>query len=246
MIQTFTTTLAEKKELVPEVWYFKFTIPENQELIYTAGQYMILFVPQPDGHPVRRLYSILTAPNGLKHFELVIKYVPGGTASEYLKTLSVGSQSTFQGPAGVFTLGDKPGTKIFFATGTGITPMLSMIEKHIPQAKADQHFYLFWGMRTKDDMYFKEEIITLAKKYPNFHPHYCLSRETALDTVTESERLYCTLGRVTAAFESIFKNAEELKLAHYYICGGRDAVETLRQTLTEKQIPKEQIHFEKF
>ncbi len=246
MIQTYQTTLTEKKELVPEVWYFKFVIPETQELQYTAGQYMILFVPQPEGHSVRRLYSVLSAPQGQKFFELVIKLVPGGIASEYLKTLTVGSRATFQGPAGVFTLNPGVGPKVFFATGTGITPMLSIIEKYLPEVPAEEHFYLYWGMRTKTEMYFQDKLIELAKKYPNFHLKYCLSRETGLESMSEIERPYCALGRVTAGFEADFKNQAELTKAHYYICGGRDAVETLRQILTEKQIPKELVHFEKF
>ncbi len=246
MIQTYETTLSEKKELVPEVWYLKFTIPDSQQLDYKAGQYMILFVPQPDGHPARRLYSVRTAPNGQKFFELVIKFVNGGVASEYLKKLNVGDRASFQGPAGLFTLSPNIGPKVFFATGTGITPMISIIEKHLPVVPAEEHFYLYWGMRTKGEMYFQEELISLAKKYPNFHLRYCLSREPSLESVGENERPYCALGRVTVAFESDFKTQSELNSAHYYICGGRDAVETLRQILAEKQIPKELVHFEKF
>jgi len=52
------------------------------------------------------------------------------------------------------------------------------------------------------------------------------------------------LGHVNDAFEKYVTN--DLNNYEYYVCGGSKMVDSLKEYLTNKNIPKEQIHFEKF
>lgn len=247
MIQTFPTKLTRKKKLADGVWYFRFDLTDEKVLSYKAGQYMILFVPQEGANPARRLYSILTAPHhNQRWFELVVKMVDGGVASTYLTNLQEGELAMFQGPAGLFTLREKPGAKVFFATGTGIAPIYSMIEYYLKTTEKPEELYLFWGMRTRADRYLLTELRDLAKKHPSFHPYYCLSREESISDMSEDDQSMNLIGRVHVGFDQICGSSIVPQDAQVYICGGRGAVETINECLAERHIPKEAIHFEKF
>ena len=77
------------------------------------------------------------------------------------------------------------------------------------------------------------------KKFPNFTFYICLSRE---ETIPDEP--FYVRGRVNVGFEE--KITSNINGNTYYICGGRDVTESLRQYLYDKGIQKENIIFEKF
>jgi ferredoxin-NADP reductase len=74
-----------------------------------------------------------------------------------------------------------------------------------------------------------------------------LSREQNLEMISEEDRKYFMLGRVTTGLEKLIENFK-LKTENfdYYLCGSREVIESLKQYLSEKAAPKEQVYFEKF
>lgn len=220
--------------MAQSIFELVFTIQNNEQLPFQAGQYVILKIGEQ-----RRLFSISSSSDRCDQFELLVKLIPGGVASEYFKNIVVGETAQFQGPAGLFTLRKNDRNKIFMATGTGIAPILSMLYSEYASQST-----LFWGLRTIDDVYYLEKLKELSNKYANFQFFICLSREENLDKIPESDRKYFILGRIMKGFDVL--QVTRYTLYDYYLCGGRDAVESFRQYLLEKQIPKEQIYFEKF
>lgn len=268
MLITYQAKLLKKTQLAPEIYLFSFTAPTDPNWAFNAGQYMIFHIPQPDNHPIRRLYSIASTPHHTDSIDFVIELVPNGKGSEYLSKLAIGGETTFQGPAGIFSLKDSQRNKIFLATGTGIAPIKNIIDTMLlfPEPKKEeqankenlllsklQHLgdqksiYLFWGMKTCDDMYFLEDFKSLAGKFPHFYFRYCLSRETDIFGKLGENAKNVSLGRVTAGLEDLLLNYEyKITDFDYYICGGPAVVEALRAYLAEKKVPKEQVIFEKF
>jgi len=129
MLNSYKTKLIVKQYLTRDVWLFRFQLQESSELHFIAGQYMILLIPQNTDASLRRLYSIASSERQIDSFELIIKLVDGGIGSAYLAKIQIGDLVDFQGPAGQFALKENNNSKIFLATGTGIAPMLSMIDK---------------------------------------------------------------------------------------------------------------------
>ena len=238
MIQTYTTQLVLKKELAPDIYLFRFRTENGQKIQYLAGQYLILMVPQADDQMARRLYSLLTPPGVYDYFEMVIEIFPNGLASQYLMKLNEHDEVIFQGPAGLFTFKENDHLKVYLATGTGIVPIMCMLDRS-PKS------ILLWGVQTYKDVYLFEELKKLAEADINFSFKICLSREANLDMIPETDRKYFTLGRVTKSFDEL-AISHELSAIDYYVCGGRAVVESLRQFLYEKGIAKESVHFEKF
>ncbi len=228
MLNTYKAILFHKAQLNSNTYLYHFDLIEPKEIIFKAGQYLMLKVPSDKG-PVSRLYSIASSPAEKNSFELIIQIIPGGLASNYLFSLKEKTEVIFQGPAGMFGLKENNQPKIFLTTGTGIAPVKSMLESYqLPVSS----YSLFWGLKTYKDIYLFDEL-------KEFNLKICLSREQNRDIIPDKDRKYFELGHVDSY-------SPLLATADYYLCGGRQIVESLREFLVAKNIPKENIYFEKF
>jgi NAD(P)H-flavin reductase len=238
MLTTYKTVLSKKLQLNSNTYLYHFDLLEPSEIIFRPGQYVILKVPSDKG-PVSRLYSIASRNIVKNSFELIIEIVPGGLASNYLFSLGEKTEVVFQGPAGMFGIKENDRTKIFLVTGTGIAPVRSMLNS-VFEAQNEKCF-LFWGLKN-----FKE--IYLFDEFKQFNLKICLSREQNLDIIPEADRTFFELGHVDASFERKFSSevVKQPSNFDFYLCGGRLVVESLKQFLLSKNIPLENIIFEKF
>lgn len=233
MLQTYTAKLKQKQQLVDKIYRFVFTLQNQAEINFTAGQYFLLDVK--GGY---RQYSISSPPSQKNALETVVDITPMGLGSKYLLSLKLGDTVSFRAPLGLFFLQKSEKPKLFLATGTGIAPMKSMILDLIEQ-KFTQPFQLFWGLRTKEDLYFQNLWSTLKQQNSNFNYTYCLSRETEkLNNVYN--------GYIQDALKN-FALPFQLTTCEYYLCGRPQTVEALKQfLLQELKINPQQIFYEKF
>jgi Flavodoxin reductases (ferredoxin-NADPH reductases) family 1 len=162
MLILYQTQLTKKINLAGNFYLFEFSLIEPKEISFLAGQYLILLVPSK-GETISRLYSIASPPWQKNSFELVVELLDRGVGSTYFKNLKIGDKVLFKGPAGMFTLKETSKNKVFFATGTGIAPIRSMIMESQKLEVKSQKF-LFWGFRKKEDVYFLEEFKKIKKK----------------------------------------------------------------------------------
>lgn len=229
MLLTYKTILSQKTQLNSDTYFFRFNLLEPQEIKFRAGQYLMIKIPTDKG-PISRLYSIASSDSEKNNVEFIIQIIPGGVASSYLFALKVKDEVVFQGPAGLFELKENDHQKIFLVTGTGIAPVRSMLAScKLPV----DNYQLFWGLKTFKDVYLFDEL----KK---FNLKICLSREQNLNMIPESDKKYFELGHVDNCLIRQIENSD------YYLCGGRNIVESLKQFLLGKNIQRENIHFEKF
>ena len=84
-----------------------------------------------------------------------------------------------------------------------------------------------------------------------------MSREENPDAVPEQDRKYFSFGHVDKEINNLCStpnqsrinrdgSGQALKDTDFYICGGREVVESLKSRLVEKGISQENIYFEKF
>ncbi|OGK19921.1 hypothetical protein A3C23_04445 [Candidatus Roizmanbacteria bacterium RIFCSPHIGHO2_02_FULL_37_13b] len=251
MVQKYFTQLVKKTQLTETVWFLKFSLINPSVLDFVAGQFMVL---KPNEN-TSRSYSILNPDFKKDYVDFVVHLVPDGIASNYFRDLKEGDRVEFMGPAGVFTLRDTTREKIFLATGTGVAPIWSMLASHYKKIKDNIHpddskFTIFWGIEYKRDTYLVNWFDDLASQWQNLNYRVCLSRETDFSDLPP----YYLSGRVNSNLieflhgdkERLVVDAEKAKQFDYYICGGREVVESLRQFVAGLGVPKEQIYFERF
>jgi ferredoxin-NADP reductase len=252
MIQSFRTKLTRKELLKDNIYLLEFILVEPEHLQFQAGQYMMLLCPQPDGTNINRLYSIASPPQIHDTFELLVEIVPNGVASNYVLNMNIGENITFRGPAGMFMI-KRSNHRVFVVTGTGIAPIRSILNDIVHgDARADTTNFLFWGVPYLKDAYFLDELKEFTKNHPSFEFFICLSQEQDLHAVPEEDQKHFIIGRVNVGLERRLGKdivGEPIELPadfDYYVCGGRDVVESLRNYLYSKHIPKDHVIFEKF
>jgi ferredoxin-NADP reductase len=237
MIETIQAKLTEKTQLTKNVFIFNFTFVYPQTIAFQAGQYLILDVPV-ENKTVKRLYSVLSPPGKKDGFALLIQLVNGGIGSNYLSSLKLGDTALFHGPAGLFVFRESRLSKTLLVTGTGIAPVWSIINTHLPTATNEQ-WRLYWGLPQFTDVYFFDKMIRLAQNYPNFSFKICLSRETNLNMIPVENRRFFNLGRIDYG-------SEKMSNGDFYLCGSRDVVQALKELVLSLGANHNHIYFEKF
>ncbi|MBI4359037.1 MAG: hypothetical protein HY577_00375 [Candidatus Nealsonbacteria bacterium] len=242
-MELYKTTLIDKQQLAPDIWQFRFQLDSPPELNFTPGQYLILMISDQ-----RRLYSIASSNSLKDSFSLIVKLLPDGVGSNFLRSLEIDSRAFFQGPAGFFTLRSPDKPKMFLSAGTGIAPIRSQLFSSLEKGEVQApELFLFWGLKRKADVYLFDEFNGLSKKCPNFNFWICLDQEeNFLGLDVERFRR----GRVDQVFRSFIKEKrlkpDQLNGFEYYLCGAREIVESLNQFLQDLSVNKENIFFDKF
>jgi ferredoxin-NADP reductase len=219
-------------------------VNELESFDFKAGQFVTLDLPIHEQKNKRwRSYSIASWPDGSNVYELLIVLLEGGAGTTYLfNEVGVGSELTFRGPQGVFTLPENIEKDLFFiCTGTGIAPFRSMLNSIQLHNLSHSNLYLIYGCRMQKDLLYFDEMKALESKLENFHFMPTLSRE-GWDGHT---------GYVHNLYEDICKknnlaceNLENLKPASFYLCGWKFMIDDARKKITELGYDRKAVHFE--
>jgi len=240
LVKEFRVKVAKIDLLTPNIkaLHLKILAP-NEGISFKAGQYLQLEVPKyalTQG-PEYRAYSVASSADEAHDLELVITRVPDGAITTYVHDyLKVGEELRVNGPYGDFYLRESDRDILLIATGSGLAPIKSILhqmEKEQPRRKAT----LFFGARTRKDLFYYERLREFEKSIPGFRFVPTLSRPTD-DDQWDGEK-----GRVTDLIE---KHIPENANIQVYICGGPTMVESCEVILKEKGIPAEHIFYDKF
>ncbi|MEZ5410236.1 MAG: 2Fe-2S iron-sulfur cluster-binding protein [Acidimicrobiales bacterium] len=106
-------------------------------LHFDAGQYVLLTVPGaasadgPGKGPLERAYSIVSPPSDDRRLVFLVDLVPGGAMAGWVgQRAAPGDRITLRGPFGGFALHPGRHPALFVAGGTGIAPVLSLLDEH--------------------------------------------------------------------------------------------------------------------
>jgi NAD(P)H-flavin reductase len=137
----------------------------------------------------------------------------GGFGWKSLQSAALGGELRLRGPVGDFTLRESGRSVVFVATGTGIAPMLPMLE-HIANSQPQTSVVLFFGSRHRGESLLTECLKTLPR-LKQFRTIHCLSAEETAEQHGE-----CA-GRVTDGLR-----AAELDWANsdLYVAGNPEMV----------------------
>lgn len=209
-------------------------VPELASFDFTPGQFVTLDLPIHEKVNKRwRSYSIASWPDGTNVFELVIVLDKRGLGTPYLfNEVTVGSDLTFRGAQGVFTLKEPLDKDIFMiCTGTGIAPFRSMVNHIKNHNIPHQNIYLVFGCRTKDTLLYYNELTKLQNELPDFKYLPTLSREE-----WEGHS-----GYVHAIYESL---CADKKPANFFLCGWKGMIDEAKKRITDMGYDKKAIHLE--
>jgi ferredoxin-NADP reductase len=232
----FTARLLSCATLSGDTKHFHWEVEETHKFDFTAGQFLSM-IADHDGREITRAYSIASAPRGDNTFDLCLNRVPDGFFSNFLCDLREGDEVRFHGPHGYFTLKHPVRDSLFICTGTGIAPMRGMLHWLFedPARHEGREFWLAFGVRYQQDLYYNDEFLKMAAEHPNFHYLPTLSRENPGWTGAR--------GYVQEHVETLATGRTDM---HAYICGLRDMVTANRDLLKKLGWDRKSILYERF
>jgi CDP-4-dehydro-6-deoxyglucose reductase len=209
--------------LADDVAVVSLRLPLHLNLQFESGQYVDFIFP--DG--LRRSYSIANPSTaaGTIDLEFHIRHLPGGLYTDKVfQGLKPREKLQFEGPLGSFFLRESAKPALFLASGTGYAPIRSILLKHLAM-NAVRPMTLYWGGRSRKDLYMIQEADDLAARYPNFRFVPVLSEPRPEDEWT---------GATGFVHLAVMRNIPDLSGWQVYACGAPLMVEAATRDFTEK------------
>jgi benzoate/toluate 1,2-dioxygenase reductase subunit len=197
---------------------------------FLPGQYVNLEVPGTSQH---RAYSFSSAP-GARQATFLIRNIPGGVMSGWLdQTAAPGARIGLVGPYGSFFLRQTRRPVVMLAGGTGLAPLLSMLEALAEQG-VQHSVHLIYGVTRDGDLVEIPRLERLSRRLPTLTWSTC---------VADPQSAHPLKGYVTEHLAEHHLNAGDCDV---YLCGPPAMVEAVRQFFQTKGLAPAAFHYEKF
>jgi NAD(P)H-flavin reductase/ferredoxin len=151
-------TLARREPVAAEVVRLDIDLP--QPIVYLPGQYVKLRVA---GGSVLRSYSMANVDADGGRLTFYVKVLAEGIMSEYVKTHArVGDEIGVLGPYGHFYLRPPVRPIVMVAGGTGLAPLLAMLEHMANSASPRQPVHLLYGVNRVAEFFAADQLAKFA------------------------------------------------------------------------------------
>ncbi len=226
--QSFEARIGAVTRLSPTT--LGFTLEGAGTVAFLPGQYANLALPGTAEH---RSYSFASAP-GDETLAFLIRDIPEGRMSAFLREAAPGTPVRFTGPAGSFYLRDVARPVLMLAGGTGLAPFLSMLRQLAVKGTGGQPVHLVYGLTRDEDLVEVATLEGLAARVPGF---------TYATVVADPASAHPRKGYVTDHIEAGQLHAGEIDL---YLCGPPPMVDAVRGWLAARDVTPRSFHTEKF
>ena len=203
------------------------TLRPEHYVDYHAGQYLDILCE--DQH---FSYSIANAPLGSQQYELHIRHSLDNPYNQSLFAhIKKYGSVTLALPYGSCCINNlaKNIPILFIAGGTGFAPVNAMIEQLLADADP-RPFELFWGARSKSDVYLDEKVLNWQMHVSRFKYYSFLSESS-------KENLLSNL---------LIRHAQDLMEWQIVLSGPFEMVYSIRDVLIEQGVPATQLFSDAF
>jgi len=213
-------------------------LPANANFGYRAGQYLQVILR--DG--ARRSYSMANAPHTLAQtpaVELHLRHMPGGRFTDHVfGALKDKEILRVEGPYGSFFLREEsPKPMILLASGTGLAPIKAIVE-HLRFKAIDRPAVLYWGCRSRADLYLHDWALQAAADFAPLHYVPVLSEPRPEDGWH---------GRTGLVHEAVMADWPDLSGHQVYACGAPVMVEAAqRDFVAHCGLPPDEFYADSF
>lgn len=215
-VSTVVSETADARSLVFEV------PPELAEQFqYRPGQFLTLRLPCSDGE-IARSYSLSNPPGA--PLQVTVKRVADGQGSNWIcDRVTAGTELDVLPPGGVFTPESLDEDLLLFAGGSGITPVISIIEAVL--AEGSGRLALVYANRDEHSVIFAARLRELCAAHPDrLHVLHWLESVQGLPTVP-------ALRALAAPFAD----------RRVFLCGPGPFMTAVRAALSTVDIPEDRI-----
>ncbi|MEZ3118073.1 ferredoxin--NADP reductase [Halobaculum sp. MBLA0147] len=215
-------------EITPRVKGFRLRVP-GREFEFEPGQHTTVRF-ESGGETVVRPYTPTNLP-GTDELTLTIRRYEDGLASSYMHTKRPGDVVTLGPIEGNLTLADQDRDIALLASGTGITPLLSILRQYLQEGTG--HAHVVFGESREETIIHRETLNELAANHGSLDV-----------TVTLSAPNWEWTGRKGYVQEHLSDLFSEFAERDFYVCGVPPMVVETKETLRDLGAPEERIHSE--
>jgi p-cymene monooxygenase electron transfer component len=190
--------------------------------------------------PRGRNYSFADAPqrSGSKTLTFFVRKVPGGRFTEALFAAKLAGRTLrVDAPHGNFRLRPGDAQMICIAGGSGLAPLLSVLED-MRKRRVRRPCTLLFGARTQRDLYALGQIANLASSWLEPFTFTPVLSHEAPDSAWTGARGWVT--------DFIARHGANVTQAEAYMCGPPPMIDAGISKLVELGMPLDRIHFDRF
>jgi anthranilate 1,2-dioxygenase reductase component len=203
------------------------------QLNFLPGQYARLRVPDQDAW---RSYSFANSPNECNKLQFLIRLLPDGVMSNYLRErCKVGDSIELEAPLGAFYLRQVERPLVMVAGGTGLSAFLGMLDDISAKGGCGQPIRLYYGVTNASDLCEIERLQGYLSRIDEY------SLETVIMNPVSDWK--GKTGLITQHFDRKFFESHEFDM---YVCGPPPMVEAIKIWFAEQGIQNPHLYYEKF
>ncbi len=217
----------------------KVTLSLDRPIHFDAGQYVQVHHEDIFG---ARSYSFAMPPaaEGCREIELFIRHVPGGEFTGMLFEGKLeGQKVAVHGPSGNFWLRDGRGPIICVGGGSGLAPIVSLLEQAAKQPHG-RPCVMFFGARTQADLYCLDRINKIAENWDGAFQFVPVLSHEPEDSDWQGLRGFVNTAIETAAKQYLSSDTQ------VYLCGPPPMIDAVTETVLQLEIEEKNIHADKF
>lgn len=208
-------------------------LPQNERLQFLAGQYVDFLLKEGR----RRSFSMANAPHDDEFLQLHVRDYQGLFSGHVFNKMKERDILRIEGPFGSFFLRESTKPMVLVASGTGFAPIKSIIE-HCIETGVKRDMVLYWGNRTRADMYEPELPERWARQLPGFRFVPVLSDATVEDAWT---------GRTGFVHRAVMEDRPDLSGVQVYACGAPPMVDAARREFSAQcGLPEDEFYADSF
>lgn len=228
-------TVLKIEDITEDIKYVTLRLDDPASIKFKPGQYVQFKIPDTDEF---RAYSVASSPSETNILELVVRLVPGGLCSTYIhEALDLYDQIILTGPFGDFYLREDSQREIVcIGGGCGMAPIRSIL-LYLKEKGMPRKIMYFFGARSKEDLFFTEELTDLEREFPNFKYIPALSEPKPRDNWTGET------GLITQVVERMMPEGAHQEA---YLCGPPPMIDASIKVLTQKGLKEVYIYYDKF
>ncbi len=229
--QKFQATVAKISKLTAKVYHLQFQLTIPPEIDFQPGQRCLFNVGVK-----RNNYSLCSSSDDKKMIETCVDTTPMGPGSQWIMTRKVGDNIDFIGPVGTFQLKSTENNKIFLATGSGISPLRSMM-LNLMRRNFKGMVRLYFGLRQEEDVFWQSEFDNFSNSFADFAHSIVLSQG---GSNFQGKRGYIQEYLQTEILDKGLLDCE------FYLCGNLEMITDVTNLLNQYKIIPDKIITEKF
>ena len=227
-VKILPTRINSLELLSEDIMQVKLRVPPSSNFVFLEGQFIDIIGP----NSIRRSYSIASISSN-KEIILLIKRVKNGEFSNYwFNKAKSNDLLRIEGPKGTFFLRDRAKPLVFLATGTGIAPIISILDRldSDPDFNQTEGISLFWGNRVQQDFVWKSNF---KKINVDFHP--IISRK-------EDD----WKGEIGHVQDVALRISDNIRKINVYACGASEMINSAKVSFVKSGLSENDFYSDAF